>query len=309
MTFALPVSYGVLATRVSGLRRAGAGPIGQLIALEALGVTRVWLPHLLGLDPLPVIAAAAAQTSVIRFGTAVTPTWPRHPLALMQEALAVQAVSGGRLTLGIGVSDVPTIRAIHGLAWHDPIGHLAEYLTVCGQARTGQVDFDGRYYSVHATLSDLPPHRLPIIASGLNPKAIEAAAAHADGLITLLAPPAYLSRVIRPRIDARLVRDHFSFVACVPVAVTRKASQAEAAAHHIYDPFWHYTGYAQMLRAAGATAVTDVAAIGDEAAVAAHLSRYASVGVTDIAAAPFPVPEDPACIERTVRFIAAQTAS
>jgi len=303
MTPAPAVTYGIMASRLSG-PPARIRPAEELVALESLGVPRVWLPHLLGLDPLPVFAAAAAMTSSIRFGTAVTPTWPRHPLALMQEALAVQAVSDGRLTLGVGLSDVPTIQDAHGLQWQDPIGHLREYLTVCTQARTGQVDFHGDHYRVHAELGELPPRRLPIIASGLNPRAIDTAAQLADGLITLLAPPSYLSQVVRPRIAARLSRQDFSLVACVPLALTRKTGPAASAAQEIYGPFWGYTGYASMLRAAGCNDITDVAVIGDEDAVTAQLARYAAAGVTEIAATPFPVPEDPAAIERTIRFTA-----
>ena len=303
MTPAPPVTYAIMASRLSSQRTRGQ-PAEELVRLESLGVPRVWLPHLLGLDPLPVFAAAAAKTSAIRFGTAVTPTWPRHPLALMQEALAVHAVSDGRLTLGVGVSDVPTIQDTHGIQWHDPIGHLREYLTVCTQARTGLVGFDGSHYRVHATLDELPSQRLPIIASGLNPRAIETAAQLADGLITLLAPPPYLSQVVHPRIAARLTRQDFSLVACVPVVLTRKVREAASAAQKIYGPFWDYTGYASMLRAARCNDITDIAAIGNEDAVAAQLARYAAAGVTEIAAAPLPVPEDPAAIERTIRFTA-----
>jgi F420-dependent oxidoreductase-like protein len=292
-----------MASRLSG-QRTPARPVEELVRLESLGVPRVWLPHLLGLDPLPVLAAAAARTSVIRFGTAVTPTWPRHPLALMQEALAVQAVSDGRLTLGIGLSDVPTIQDAYGLQWQDPIGHLREYLTVCTQAQTGRVDFHGSHYRVHAALDQLPPQRLPVIASGLNPRAIETAAQLGDGLITLLAPPSYLSQVMRPRIAARLSRQDFSLVACVPVILTRKTREAASAARTIYGPFWGYTGYAPMLRAARCNDITDIAAIGDEDTVTTQLARYAAAGVTEIAVASLPVLEDPAAVERTIRFTA-----
>jgi len=301
MTPGPPITYGIMASRLDG-QRIRVEPVEELVWLESLGVPRVWLPHLLGLDPLPVFAAAAARTSVIRFGTAVTPTWPRHPLALMQEALAVQAVTDGRLSLGVGLSDVPTIQDVHGLQWQDPIGHLREYLTVCAQARTGRVDFHGSHYRVDAALDELPPQRLPIIASGLNPRAIETAAHLADGLITLLAPPSYLSQVVRPRIAARLSGQDFSLVACVPVILTRKTREAASAAQRVYGPFWGYTGYASMLRAARCNDITDVAVIGDEDAVMTELARYTAAGVTEIVAAPLPVPEDPAAFERTVRF-------
>ncbi|HXW80862.1 MAG TPA: hypothetical protein VEJ84_15275, partial [Acidimicrobiales bacterium] len=126
----------------------------------------------------------------------------------------------------------------------------------------------------------------------------------ADGLITLLAPPSYLTQVIRPRIAARLSRQDFSLVACVPVIVTGKTHEAASAAQKVYGPFWGYTGYASMLRAARCNDVTDVAVIGDEDTVMTELARYAAAGVTEIVAAPLPVPEDPAAVERTIRFTA-----
>jgi 5,10-methylenetetrahydromethanopterin reductase len=305
MTDTARTSYGILATRLSGPGSRPNGAAEALVTLESLGIRRVWLPHLLGLDPLPVLAAAAARTSTIRFGTAVTPTWPRHPVTLMQEAFAVQAISEGRLTLGVGVSDPPTIRDAFGLQWHDPIGHLREYLTVCARARTGQVDFDGRHYRVHLTLTDVPPQPLPIIASALNQKAIETATELADGLITLLAPPSYLTEVVRLRIESRHSRADFSVTCCVPVAVTHMPAAAASAARQIYGPFRSYTGYSAMLRAAGCTDIADTAAIGDEETITAEFERYAAAGVTEIVAAPFPVPEDLGVIDRTIRYIAA----
>jgi 5,10-methylenetetrahydromethanopterin reductase len=307
MTATAPTSYAILATQLRDLGPHRTGPVETLVRLESLGIARVWLPHLLGLDPLPLFAAAAAQTSRIKFGTAVTPTWPRHPVTLMQEAFAVHAVSGGRLTLGVGVSDVPTIRDVLGLPWHDPIGHLREYLTVCGQARSGQIDFDGQHFRVHATLTDLPPQPLPIVASALNPRAIQVAAQLADGLVTLLTPPRYLSEVVRPQIEAHHDRPDFGVISCVPVAVTHQTEAAVRAAREHYGPFWGYTGYASMLRAAGCADPADiaaVAAIGTEDTVVAQFARYASAGVTEIAAVPFPVPEDPEVIDRTIRLVA-----
>lgn len=234
----------------------------------------------------------------------------------MQEALAVQEVSDGRLTLGIGVSDVPTIAGVHGIAWRDPAGHLRDYLTVCSQARTGQVDFDGEHYRVHATLTGLPARRLPILASGLNPRTIAVAAELADGLITLLAPPSYLKQTVTPAIAGRTdpagtdpAGTGFRLVACVPAVVTASTEAAIRTAEQIYRPFWSYTGYAAMLRAAGCRDITDVVVIGDADTVTARLARYAAAGVTDIAVSPFAVPGDPAAIDATISLTAALTAA
>jgi alkanesulfonate monooxygenase SsuD/methylene tetrahydromethanopterin reductase-like flavin-dependent oxidoreductase (luciferase family) len=54
-------------------------------------------------DTLTLFAAAAARTSSVRLGTAIVPTYPRHPLALAQQALALDDLAPGRLRLGIGL--------------------------------------------------------------------------------------------------------------------------------------------------------------------------------------------------------------
>lgn len=294
-------SWGILATH---LLVGHSNPVEAIVELESLGLRRLWLPHLLGLDPLPIFAAAAGRTTSIEFGTAVVPTWPRHPLLLMQEAFSVQTISQGRLTLGVGVSDVATIDGVLGIEWRDPIGHLSEYLQVCDQARNAQVNFDGAYYQVHADLWDVPRYRLPIVASGLNPRAIAVAADFADGLVTLLAPASYLARTVGPRISEQVEAGGFRLIACVPVAVTNQSEAAIKSAEDLYGPFWGYTGYASMLKAAGASAVTDVAAIGDESAVQKVLHRYIDAGVDEVVGAPFPVPGDPKVQERTMRHFA-----
>lgn len=293
-------SWGILATH---LLVGHADPVEAIVELESLGLQRVWLPHLLGLDPLPIFAAAAGRTASIEFGTAVVPTWPRHPLLLMQEAFSVQTISQGRLTLGVGLSDVATVDDVLGIDWQDPIGHLREYLQVCSQARGARVSFDGAYYRVHADLWDVPRRRLPIVASALNTKAIAVAVEFADGLVTLLAPPSYLEGSVSPRI-ARRREDGFRLIACVPVAITNQSEAATKSAQDLYGPFWGYTGYASMLKAAGASEVTDVVAIGDESAVQKVMARYVEAGVDEIVVAPFPVPGDPDAQERTIRHFA-----
>ena len=73
------------------------------------GFDSYWLPQHFGADMLTVIAMAGMQTHRIELGTAVVPTYPRHPVALAQQALTAQVAVGGRLTLGIGVSYRSTV--------------------------------------------------------------------------------------------------------------------------------------------------------------------------------------------------------
>jgi len=62
------------------------------------------LSNIFGLEALTSLAVAGSQVPGIELGTAVVPTYPRHPAVLAQQALtAALAVGPGRLTLGIGL--------------------------------------------------------------------------------------------------------------------------------------------------------------------------------------------------------------
>ena len=74
------------------------------------------------------------------------PTYPRHPLALAQQALSTQAACGGRLLLGIGPSHPVVVENMHGLSYEKPVRHVREYLDVLDRAFAGpgQVQLLGR---------------------------------------------------------------------------------------------------------------------------------------------------------------------
>ena len=81
-------------------------------------------------DALTVIALAGSVVAEIELGTAVVPTYPRHPVMLAQQALTVQAALGGRLALGIGLSHRLLVESRWGLSYAKPVRHLREYLSV-----------------------------------------------------------------------------------------------------------------------------------------------------------------------------------
>ena len=68
---------------------------------EAAGVAMVWLTTGAGPDALTVFAAAAASTRVVRMGTAIVPTFPRHPLVVAQQTADIAQLAPGRFVLGL----------------------------------------------------------------------------------------------------------------------------------------------------------------------------------------------------------------
>jgi alkanesulfonate monooxygenase SsuD/methylene tetrahydromethanopterin reductase-like flavin-dependent oxidoreductase (luciferase family) len=111
-----------------GIFTGGAGETDTLDSLitqaqptETAGFASFWLPNLLtrNYDALLVMALAGRATTHIELGTAAMPTYPRHPMAMAQEAMTANAATRGRLALGIGLSHRPVIEDVMGLSYAD----------------------------------------------------------------------------------------------------------------------------------------------------------------------------------------------
>src|SRR5262249_46787449 len=106
-----------------------AQSIDTIVAAETAGGAQIWLTQApTPPDSLPVVAAALSRTRQIRVGTAITQTYPRHPLLLAQQALALEGLAPGRLRLGLGVASKDVIEGQYGLPMSAPLHHLREYV-------------------------------------------------------------------------------------------------------------------------------------------------------------------------------------
>ena len=129
------------------------------------------------------------------------PTYPRHPLALAQQAATAQAFCGGRLTLGVGVSHRPVIEDLHGLAYQQPAAHMRDYLSVLVPLlREGSVQYRGRFYQVDGGFTVPGTSPVSVLVGALSPLMVQAAGELADGVVTWLAGPRTLGEQIIPRL-------------------------------------------------------------------------------------------------------------
>ena len=212
--------------------------VKTIVAAEAAGVRQIWMaqPPVLP-DVLTMFAAAATRTATVRLGTSITPTYPRHPLVLAQQVLALYDLVPGRLRLGIGPSHRFIIEDIYGLQQKTPLAHLREYLEVLRAALwQGKVDHHGHFYNVIATL----PHtsQIPILISTLGKSAFQLAGQIADGALTWVCPVPYLLHTGIPALRtsaAAVGRSPPPLVAYVPVAVTEDRRAVLAAGHQMLD--------------------------------------------------------------------------
>jgi len=125
---------------------------GNIQRAEELGIHAAWMTAGgASLDSMTCFAASAAATTKIKLGTSIVPTYPRHPLVMVQQAQVVAQLAPGRFRLGVGPSHRPTIESM-GIEFDAPLAHLREYLRILKAIlQTGSVDFDGEHYSAHAS--------------------------------------------------------------------------------------------------------------------------------------------------------------
>src|SRR6266851_9051792 len=135
------------------------------------GFESAWISNIFGLDALTALAVAGSQVPGIELGTAVVPTYPRHPAALAQQALTVAAATDGRLSLGVGTSHGVVIRDMFGHDFSKPVEHTREYLSILRPLLHGEpAKVHGNQLSADLTLSTPGPTPVPLLLAALGPR-------------------------------------------------------------------------------------------------------------------------------------------
>ena len=129
-------------------------------ATEAAGFSSYWLAQTSLADALGILALAGPRTTRIELGTAVTPTWTRHPQAVAAQALTTQAATEGRTTLGLGLAHKPLVEGNLRMKWEKPIRHMLDYLDVLQPLlETGKVSHQGQVWSYMGSGGGRPINR------------------------------------------------------------------------------------------------------------------------------------------------------
>lgn len=286
-----------LGSDVTGVGSDPRDVVEEVAAAEAAGFPSAWTVHFTrGYDALAVLGVAGAQARRIDLGVGVVPSYPRHPAALAQQAATTQALIGGRLTLGVGVSHRPVIEGALGLAYERPAAHMREYLAVLtALLRTGTVSFTGRHYRVEVAIAVDPRRPVAVVVGALGGAMVQAAGELADGVVTWLAGRRTLGEDIGPSLRAaaeQAGRPGPRLVAALPVAVTGDPDGARAAAGTVFGRYAGLENYQRLFAREGVAGPADLAVIGDEDTVVAALARLADLGVTELWPIPYPVGDD-----------------
>jgi 5,10-methylenetetrahydromethanopterin reductase len=274
---------------------------------EAAGFDSLWMANIFSLDAIMTLATAARETKRIEVGTAVTPTYPRHPSAIAQQAVTAASMANNRFVLGIGLSHKMVIEDMLGMSFDKPARHMKEYLDVLMPLLRGEVvNYDGDQYSVHSTQIQVAGVKdVPVVIAALGPAMLKLAGEFSDGTNTWMVGPKTMESHIAARLNAAASaagRATPRIIGGFPVVLTTKIDETRAALAEPLAIYGQLPSYRGMLDKEGLAEPQDMALIGDEAALRVGIDRIRDSGVTDFNAAI--VASDDETYERTFEFLA-----
>jgi 5,10-methylenetetrahydromethanopterin reductase len=256
------------------------------------GFASFWISNIFGLEALTSLAVVGSQVPGIELGTAVIPTYPRHPAVLAQQALTTAlAVGPGRLALGIGLSHKVVIEEMYGYSFERPARHMREYLSALLPLLDGRpARVEGSTLSARIGLTVPRTGRVPVLLAAMAPQMLKLAGSLTDGTVLWMTGPATVRDHVVPAISAAAEaagRPAPRVVCSLPVCVTSDPAAVRASANEALAIYGQLPSYRAMLDKEGAAGPGDVAVVGDEDAVTAQILALGDAGVTDFVALEF----------------------
>lgn len=268
----------------------------QAADAAASGLDSVWTNQAMGSwDPLGVLGPFGREGPA-ELGTAIVPTYPRHPVTMAAEALTVQSATGGRLTLGIGPSHEMVMAGMFGIPYAAPASHTREYLEVLLPLMRGEhVRHRGRFFDVDYQIA-VPAEPPRVLLSALGPRMLAIARDLTDGTIAVWVRPGTIADYIVPALG-----DGKRVVVNVIVAVSDDPDSVRATIGTRFKAVADLPAYRAVLDRGGLSSPAETVIAGPEEAVRSEIRRFRDAGATDLVCS---IASPPGERQRTLDLIA-----
>ncbi|MEV5711973.1 TIGR03564 family F420-dependent LLM class oxidoreductase [Actinoallomurus sp. NPDC052274] len=262
--------------------------IERVRATAEAGLDSVYFSQLFSWDAVTLATLVAREVPGIDVGTAVTQTYPRHPLALAGQALTAQAASGNRFILGVGPSHPEIIEKAFGHSYDRPARHVREYLTsLMPLLRGEEVDHHGEVITVAGRTIVPGAVAPPVLLAALGPVMLGIAGELADGVVTVWTGPRAIGEHVAPTIGRaaeRAGRPGPRVVAGVMVSVTHDPDGVRQSVAAAVGAAGRLPSYRAILDRQGMSGVHETVIAGDEDTVERSIRTYADAGATEFVA-------------------------
>ncbi len=228
---------------------AGNDADNLALAVEAdhLGYDVAWVAEAYGSDAPSVLSWVGALTTNLDLGAAVMQIPARTPAMTAMTAATIDALSGGRFRLGLGVSGPQVSEGWHGVRFAAPLARTREYVDIVRMALARKkVEYAGEHFTL--PLPDGPGkalrltvhpvrEKVPVYLAAVGPKNLELAGEIADGWLAIFFSPEHSADLLdsvrtgAERAGRGSAQDRlagFDVVPTVPVVIDDDLSRAAA---------------------------------------------------------------------------------
>lgn len=195
-------------------------PMDLVQEADRLGYHVCWTSEAYGSDAITPLAWIGAHTQHIRLGTAIMQMPARTPAMTAMTAMSLDALSGGRMMLGLGLSGPQVVEGWHGVAYGKPLARTREYVEILRQifAREAPLAYHGDHYIIPYAGADATglgkPLKsilharadMPIYIASIGPKNVELTAEIADGWLPIFYSPERYPDYFKAQVDAGLAK-------------------------------------------------------------------------------------------------------
>ncbi|WP_406289145.1 LLM class flavin-dependent oxidoreductase [Embleya sp. NBC_00896] len=225
----------------------GAGELAR--AAELLDYDVVLAPEGYRSDAASVLGLVAGATERIGLVSAVMQIPARPPGTAALTAATLDALSGGRFRLGLGVSNPDVSRGWYGVPFDRPLGRTREYVDIVRRALAGEsVTYAGEHFRLPAPgaggdaplrlTTERPRTRLPVYLAAVGPHALRLAGEIADGWLGVFTSPESVAKAVveirAGRTRAGLGMDGFEVLPSLPTSVADDVPTAADALREQY---------------------------------------------------------------------------
>ena len=159
----------------------------------------VWIPETWGMENFAMLAAVSKEVTRPRIGSSIINIYSRSPATIAMGAATIDALSGGRMVLGLGTSSLPIVESFHGSKFQRPLRRMREYIEIIRLALSGdKIDYAGEIFHLKDfALLTRPKRPIPIYLAAVNSAMTSLAWELGDGVIFYLRPLDEIKKTIK----------------------------------------------------------------------------------------------------------------
>lgn len=221
-------------------------------SLSNTNVETVWVPETWGMESFAMLSAVAQNTTNQKIGSSIINIYSRSPSTIAMGAATIDAISKGRLILGLGSSSPPIVETFHGYEFKKPIQRMKEYVEIIRLVLSGrQVNYNGEIFNLKNFSLLIKPYRnnIPIYLAAINQKMVELTWNIADGMIFYLRPKAELKETISKMQKKKKIDVTCQLITCISNDSEKAINRAKKtlsfyiAVGKVYREFLANTGF------------------------------------------------------------------